>query len=409
MATTQYIGARYVPKFFENSSGTAEWTANTQYEPLTIVTRNGNSYTSKKAVPASVGAPEDNAAYWVSTGIYNEQVQEYINEVRTFDGRITALENLSNRRYIVVSDSYGLVRGDVTPWTQLLQPVLGASNADYYIFAEGSMGFNRVGGDGHTVQSLLVANAATVSSPETITDVIMALGANDALAAAENGLTEAIKNCIAYVKATYTAARVHIGFIGNELNKNSVALARYIKAVNAYQSAAASSGASYIRGCEYIMHNLKNIQSDNVHPTIYGSVAIADYIAAYLNGGTYTYKVYSENSITSDYFGNAIIKTCLDGSVTSLMLNLGRSTGEIVVTGDTLIGEFENLPVWMEGGATAYFPVELWDNAANDFRMCGAYIWQKKLYFRCTKPNGITVPTNTSSYGFSVTVPTLTT
>ena len=74
MATRQYIGARYVPKFYEGSNGT-EWTANTAYEPLTIVTRNGNSYTSKKLVPASVGAPESYPDYWASTGIYNAQIE----------------------------------------------------------------------------------------------------------------------------------------------------------------------------------------------------------------------------------------------------------------------------------------------------------------------------------------------
>ena len=50
----EYIGARYVPKFFENENNTPEWAPNVQYEPLTIVTYNQNSYTSKKPVPASV-------------------------------------------------------------------------------------------------------------------------------------------------------------------------------------------------------------------------------------------------------------------------------------------------------------------------------------------------------------------
>ena len=72
---TQYIGARYVPKFYENSEGGNDWTPNTIYEPLTIVTRNGNSYTSKIPVPATVGAPENNTTYWIATGNYNEQIE----------------------------------------------------------------------------------------------------------------------------------------------------------------------------------------------------------------------------------------------------------------------------------------------------------------------------------------------
>lgn len=77
----QYIGARYVPKFYENSDLTSEWRAGVEYEPLTIVTYNGNSYTSKKPVPASVGEPNLNLGYWVATGIFNEQLNELTDQV----------------------------------------------------------------------------------------------------------------------------------------------------------------------------------------------------------------------------------------------------------------------------------------------------------------------------------------
>ena len=76
MATRQYIGARYVPKFYENSDNTSEWRSGVIYEPLTIVTYNGNSYTSKKPVPAEVGNPSSNPTYWAATGLYNAQVEE---------------------------------------------------------------------------------------------------------------------------------------------------------------------------------------------------------------------------------------------------------------------------------------------------------------------------------------------
>lgn len=91
MAELQYIGARYVPKFFEGANG-SEWLANTQYEALTIVTRNGNSYTSKIPVPGSVGAPENNPTYWVSTGIYNEQIGRLTNELNELEERVAETE-----------------------------------------------------------------------------------------------------------------------------------------------------------------------------------------------------------------------------------------------------------------------------------------------------------------------------
>lgn len=94
MATTQYIGARYVPLIF------GDWLANTTYEPLTIVLYNGSSYTSKKVVPPNVGAPDSNLNYWANTGNFNAQVealriqvQHLAEEVGGEDERISNLEN----------------------------------------------------------------------------------------------------------------------------------------------------------------------------------------------------------------------------------------------------------------------------------------------------------------------------
>lgn len=86
MATTQYIGARYVPLFAEP----IEWDKTKQYEPLTIVTANGNSYTSRQFVPT--GIEITNGAFWALTGNFNAQIEQYRKEVTAYDGRITAAQ-----------------------------------------------------------------------------------------------------------------------------------------------------------------------------------------------------------------------------------------------------------------------------------------------------------------------------
>lgn len=73
MATNTYIGARYVPKFF-NNNGSSEWVQGVPYEALTIVTYLGNSYTSMVPVPSNAGAPNVATKYWVLTGNYNAQL-----------------------------------------------------------------------------------------------------------------------------------------------------------------------------------------------------------------------------------------------------------------------------------------------------------------------------------------------
>lgn len=88
----QYIGARYVPKFFDDGKGSSEWISSLSYEPLTVVTHLGNSFTSKKAVPANTEITDTN--YWVATGNYNAQVEEYRQEtIRAVNGLATEVAN----------------------------------------------------------------------------------------------------------------------------------------------------------------------------------------------------------------------------------------------------------------------------------------------------------------------------
>lgn len=113
MAVTQYIGARYVPKFYENSDGTEEWRAGVEYEPLTIVTWNGNSYTSKKPIPSTVGAPSDNPSYWVATGIFNQQIADLTNRVNALGEEI--------KKYYVTPEMFGAAGDGVTNDTAAMQ------------------------------------------------------------------------------------------------------------------------------------------------------------------------------------------------------------------------------------------------------------------------------------------------
>lgn len=87
MATRQYIGARYVPKFYQNSvDGSTQWEANVVYEPLIYVTLvNGHMYISKKQVPATVGSPASNIEYWLDIGSYNGFIEQLQSEIDTIN------------------------------------------------------------------------------------------------------------------------------------------------------------------------------------------------------------------------------------------------------------------------------------------------------------------------------------
>ena len=75
-----YVGMRYVPVF------AGAWDATADYEPLTIVTSQGNSYTSRTYVPA--GTPVTNNTYWALTGNYNAQIEQYRQQVQEIQDTI---------------------------------------------------------------------------------------------------------------------------------------------------------------------------------------------------------------------------------------------------------------------------------------------------------------------------------
>ncbi|MBO7733510.1 MAG: hypothetical protein J6S67_13180 [Methanobrevibacter sp.] len=103
---TQYVGARYVLKIYENSldPSTSEWESGVNYEPLTLVQYNYGSYISKKDVPANIGNPANNPEYWTQTGFYSGQIAE----LQAIVGKIKIFSKVSD----MVSNS-DLVVGDI--------------------------------------------------------------------------------------------------------------------------------------------------------------------------------------------------------------------------------------------------------------------------------------------------------
>lgn len=80
---SQYVGSRYVPIFADP----IEWDNHRSYESLTIVTHDGESYTSKCNV--GPGIDITNERYWAKTGAYNAQVAQYRAEVKDLSAQVT--------------------------------------------------------------------------------------------------------------------------------------------------------------------------------------------------------------------------------------------------------------------------------------------------------------------------------
>lgn len=112
---TQYIGARYVPLFAEP----LDWSNTREYEPLTIVLHQGNSFTSRQFVPSGVDI--SNTEFWANTGNYNAQIEQYRREVEAVK---EALHSEITNRYYATPEEYGAKGDGITDDTLAIQAML---------------------------------------------------------------------------------------------------------------------------------------------------------------------------------------------------------------------------------------------------------------------------------------------
>lgn len=289
MAVRQYIGARYVPKFYENSDGTAAWRSGVAYEPLTIVTYNGNSYTSKKLVPSTVGDPSSNPTYWAATGIFNEQLESIRLELEEAEAQIyetfrTTLRTITNRRFVIIGDSYAegyTPDGNVTGWANVMVSRLGLNSDQYEILYRGGAGFS-VAYQGKSFGDLL--NDSSISDPDTVTDIIVEGGYNE-YAQPWATIEPAIASFISNAKTKYPNAKIWIGHCG--WKRDGQAIYPLSISVHRYMMGCEKYGAAYISNVQYALHDYFNVfASDGIHANQNGQNIIAEITTDVILGGS---------------------------------------------------------------------------------------------------------------------------
>lgn len=116
-----YTGMRYVPVFADPP----EWSSANTYEPLEIVIHEGNSYTSKTFVP--VGIDISNSQYWVNTGNFNMQLEQYRQQVVRLESDLGQLSSES-LKYI---SQYGAVGDGTTDDTDAFEKAFATTDVLY--------------------------------------------------------------------------------------------------------------------------------------------------------------------------------------------------------------------------------------------------------------------------------------
>lgn len=282
MAENQYIGARYVSKFFANPNGTSEWLGNVPYEPLTIVTYLGNSYTSKIPVPPGIGNPSLNPTYWALTSNYSYQVEQYRQEVMLLEQNVTDLgdqvdaikavinpNTFVERYYIFITDSFG----DFGEFGFMQQVMKKIPTGHVWMNHQGGYGFK----NGQFL-SLLQAVEEDITDKKTITDIVFAGGNND-YGVAQTDINSAMSAIRQYTLTTYPNAKLWVCDTGYSKSGQNELRQMHIN----YKLCGANQTFKYIPLYRTLHHS--SMFSDEVHPTRSGHDALAFGLENALVGG----------------------------------------------------------------------------------------------------------------------------
>ena len=295
MGVRQYIGARYVPKFYEGSNGSA-WDEGVVYEPLVIVSYLNNYFTSKKTVPATVGAPNLNPEYWANIGLLGDlenRMTQAEGDIDSLEGRMdTAEEDIEDlqdatrkKKYLFVGDSYAAgysPDGDVTGWPSLVASNLGLGNGDYDVIAVSGSGISNQ----HTNEYYLpyIIQQAEIEDADSFTDVVVCCGRNDIGSGVVSGLEAGFSALHSVVASKFKNAVLRIGFIGSDFNLSEFSQTKGAELHSALMIYCKER--FYLAGVENILANKTLMSSDGKHPNQSGQDLLGVFIAnAIMSGG----------------------------------------------------------------------------------------------------------------------------
>lgn len=325
----QYIGARYVPKFFQGENGDPSWVAGIAYEPLTIVTYLGNSFTSKIPVPVGIGNPAQNPTYWANTGNYSAQIAEYQQQVADYkqiadttqqgleaevtnrEAAITAEQTAreasdtglqaqinelkttitSSDPTIFISDSYGSYPSTTDNWMTRTVAKLGLTNVQY--IAQGSTGFTT------TPSWLTMLQQAVIPDKNAIKFIIIGGGANDTVVGQSyNTIYTAANNFMAYALSEFPNAQIILCPFGYGQGAHGDHRANMVKAY--YDQV--QPRVKVPKNICYVLQNKNYLLTNSVHPNNSGVTEIVNKLCTWLLTGQCEIIYYSTSQSVTGIF-----------------------------------------------------------------------------------------------------------
>lgn len=261
----KYIGMRYVPLL------DGDWLEGVPYEPLTIVTYQGNSYTSRTFVPA--GIPPTNDEYWALTGNYNAQVEAYRKEVEELKEQVA---NINTKKYLLIGDEYMVGVNGSQPPTNSFAKLWKNNGLNCDIVCKKGAGFK---GAGVTFYDLISGYTGDRSK---ITNICIFGGVND-LTITENEFGKAANVIRQYVIKEFPNAKIYLFMIS--INWLSTDKEKYLNLMTIYETCGLYD-FTYIFNASEALHFKAFLDQTNSFPNQFGQNSLAKYLYGCLDGGT---------------------------------------------------------------------------------------------------------------------------
>ena len=309
----QYVGARYVPKIM------GEWNKALQYEALSVVTYMGNSFTSKVPVPANVEI--NNTDYWVNTGNYNAQVDQYRKETKDVADDLANYKNSFKTFALYFGNSYSRGVGSTN------NKGLYALTKDIYdgskLYSGDGSGFIDYGE--HSTDTFLthlndaINDTSYDHNKVTHINIIGAWGesreiALDGAITGSTKISNAIQSFMELVKVhfpnckevNYAWCEIRYFYKQNLYNIDNTARTEWL--VNSVMSKVCEQhGMNYLGWCSWNWNFSKlYVSSDNYHPNDTGYRYIGNCLRNKLLGKTVTYSSTTIKQTLSDEYNNQI-------------------------------------------------------------------------------------------------------
>lgn len=302
----QYVGARYVPKLM------GEWNKALQYEPLSIVTHLGNSFTSKVPVPVNIDIT--NTDYWVNTGNYNAQVEAYRTETAQLKSDL--INETANRKnadkdnILWIGDSYSVNYNHKLP--NGVRDMLNAKN--WYEYSKGGAGFaGKWAGANFNDLIELAKNEMSDTQKEMIKYVYIVGGANDS-DFVWTQLKDSVVSTVQNARNSFPNAQVCFIFASCAYNTyQDLFLKTKNMANDNYVPCIFALPYYYLTGAFY--------NTDNLHFTEEATNYIISVISGLLCGSSYIPTVTTTLS-----------KTCFEGWKTTNQLQVSAPTGVLKIS-----------------------------------------------------------------------------